>query len=90
MEALCEEVDGSSMAGNGAGVEKASGKVDRVVEVLHPGRELVVELAMMAGVDHNKEEAVKEVATGVDLQPEEAIKQGRQVKEVVSDNSKEL
>lgn len=89
MEAQCEEVVVSSMDGNGAGVGKASGKADRVVEVLHHGRELVVELAMMAGVDPNKEEVVKEVATGVDLQLEEAIKQDKRVKEVVKDNSRE-
>jgi len=32
---------------------------------------------------------VKEVATGVDLQLEEAIKQDKRVKEVVKDNSRE-
>ena len=89
MEAQCEEVVVNSMDGNGAGVGKANGKADRVVEERHRGRELVVGLAMMAGEDPNKEEVVKEVATGVDLQQEEAIKQDRRVKEVARDNSRE-
>ena len=76
------------MGGSGAGGEKVSGKEDKVEQVLHPGKELVVELAMKVGEDPNRVEAVKVVVTGEDLQPEEPIKLVRAVREVVRGNSR--
>ena len=78
------------VVGSGVGEEKASGKVDRVEQVLLPGKELVVALDTRGGVDLLRVEGDKEVETGEDLPPGVDTREDRTVKVEGRDSSRGL